>query len=191
MKSIGAALLAGAIAVTMYSAIGAPAKGDETISGEWRASYSESRDVFRFEARVHTATSNSNWSESNSLSEFRARHVCDDQLGKRDVHCDVNREAGTATLDGHFNGDSGSGTFTFRCKEDFRHTMSGLGYSGISLDECFEFARHNIESSYVQQVKSTSLGHIALDQFVNLSVHQVPIDYLKTMVNSVSGNPGA
>src|ERR1700691_6478687 len=137
MKSFSAILLAGAIAVTTAITIGVPAKGEDTVSGEWRASYNEARDYFRFEARMRTSTSNSNWSESNSLTQFRSLHVCEDQLGKRDVHCDVNREAGTVTLDGHFDGDSGSGTFKFSCREEFRRTMAGLGYSGLNLDDCF------------------------------------------------------
>ena len=48
MKSFSAILLAGAIAVTTAIAIGVPAKGEDTVNGEWRASFSEVRDYFRF-----------------------------------------------------------------------------------------------------------------------------------------------
>ena len=135
MKRMETIILAGVIAIGLGTTLSTHLKADDSLSGEWRVSYSDARDYFRFEGRMRTATSNSNWSESNSLTEFRSRHVCDDQLGKRDVHCDVNREAGTVTLDGHFDGESGSGTFRFACKEDFRQRMAGFGYSELSLDE--------------------------------------------------------
>ena len=191
MKLIRPAILVGAVALVFAIAFTGHLSGDDTLSGEWRMTYSEARDSFRFEARMHTATSNSNWSESDSLAKFRALHVCEDQLGKSVVHCDLNREAGTVTLDGHFSGESGSGTFRFACREDFRRQMSGLGYPGLSVDECFGFARRNIGIAFVQQVRSTGFSSVSINQLENLSIHNVSIDYLKAMLSSVAKEAGS
>ena len=119
------------------------------------------------------------WHESNThpASAFKG-------LGAGpEVRFELPRDAGTFHFQGRFEGEQGTGFFTFEGNPAYAREMKTLGHE-VSDSRLMELALHDVSLDFVRQMKELGYGDEPLDRLVEFRIHGVTPGFVRGMASA-------
>lgn len=91
----------------------------------------------------------------------------------------IRRDAGTLTLKGAYDGDEGTGSFTFERNGSFESFLENQGISarGEEAYYFFKLFLGDVNQNYVRQIKALNYNP-SLNELAKLGIHDVDIDFI-------------
>jgi hypothetical protein len=90
----------------------------------------------------------------------------------------LRRDAGALTFEGGFDGDAGSGSFTFAAAPKYRSALERLGFGRPGAHDAFKFAVHGVSLESVGELQAVGYAHVGVEGLMYFHVHGVTPDYL-------------
>lgn len=160
----------------LAAALMAPAA--ESITGRWMV---DSRaDAGQVQLTLHRGDAHSNSTSSSPIPIGNLRGLTRTQIDAatgQTIHFEVVREAGTFTCEGYFKAGSGAGTFSFAANPSFIADMRSLGYAGLTSEDLYSMAVHDIGVKFVRDLKNLGY-HATADDLITMRIHGVTIEYI-------------
>lgn len=161
-----------------------------TLNGEWTLSRSDTAGKVRFTIEStrdaeHSFSSSSDW----NTSDFSGLDLSTPD--KHDVHFTIHRDAGDIECEGFMRDGQGAGLFTFRANPQYTQQMAALGFSGISDDQQFSFALHDVSLAYAREMKDAGVQDLDARQLIAFRIHRVSVEYVRALAQLGYANPPA
>ena len=155
---------------------------DKPITGQWMIDSTELPD--QVQLTLHRSSSGHGGSTNSSPIPLRqlnglTRAQMDDANGAT-VHFEIIRDAGVLACEGYFKRSNGAGSFTFSADPGFISEMRSLGYTGLSDEQVFSMAVHDVSREYVRELRALGLKPSA-DELITMRIHTVTIEYIKDL----------
>ena len=154
----------------------APFLSAQAQTGEWTLSQSDDQGNVRFSLQSSKDGKHSNTSSDWNASDF---HGLDwSTPGRHDVRFTISRDAGTIECEGFLKGREGAGLFTFRPNPQYSSEMQALGFPGVSSEEQFAFAIHDVSLAFARQMKSAGIQDLDADKLIAFRIHGVTVEFV-------------
>jgi hypothetical protein len=118
----------------------------------------------------------SNWGSTYSFNELRGLSPS----AQGAVEFQLQNEPGTFYFTGTFSGGHGGGVYTFKANPQFISAMKNLGYE-LSSKNLKVLAETGFRAAYIQEWKSFGYSNLSLDQVLQMAIHEVTPDYIKSL----------
>jgi hypothetical protein len=170
------------VSVLVIAAWSSAVLAAEAIRGQWMIDRASLPD--RIQLTLHRSNAEGS-SHTNSspfpLSQLKglSRPDMDSPTGST-VRFEIVRDAGTLACEGYFKQGSGAGAFTFSPDPGFITDMRALGYSGLSQEQVFAMAVHDVTRVYVRELRSLGVKASA-DDLISMRIHNVTVEYIKEL----------
>jgi len=151
-----------------------------TDHGEWTLSRSTKPGaaVLSFQSAGddgHRFNSSSDW----KISELQGLDWS--TTGKHDVSFKIVRDAGTIEGDGFLNGQEGAGLFRFRPNSEYKREMAALGYPGVTEENQFAFALHNVSLQFARDIKAAGVRNSDTEKLLAFRIHGVSPEFVREL----------
>jgi len=184
------------------------ADGRPTIQGTWRADYDNYWTRTNSERWISLQLEYGNNNTGFGVAE-RDVPALADRRTDGPIQFTLRRDAGRLDFTGQVTDGRGRGEFTFTPSADFTSGMQRLGYSGLSDQDVWRFAMHDVSREYVtdfrkagyqldasdliksrihgatpafaQQIAQETKQRLEIDELVKMRIHGVTPDFIKEM----------
>jgi hypothetical protein len=149
----------------------------QTQTGEWTLSRSDDQGKVRFSLQSSKDGKHFNTSSDWNASDF---HGLDwSTPGRHDVRFTISRDAGTIECEGFLKDREGAGLFTFLPNPQYSSEMQALGFPGVSSEEQFAFAIHDVSLAFARQMKSAGIQDLDADKLIAFRIHGVTVEFVR------------
>src|SRR5262249_32847942 len=126
---------------------------------------------------------NSNMNSSSPIQLSQLRGLTRAQLDSTGSAAafELVRDAGTFHFQGFVQRGSGGGTLAFTPNPGFSGEMRALGYSGVTDDNIFMLAVHDVSTTYVRDLAAAGVRPDSLDQIITMRIHNVTVEYVREL----------
>jgi hypothetical protein len=93
----------------------------------------------------------------------------------------IARDAGSFACEGWFRLGEGSGHFTFAPDPGFRSELRGLGYPGLSSDQIFSLAVHDVTRALIRELGRLGYQRIPYEQLIAMRIHGATPAYIRAL----------
>ncbi|MBN1939946.1 MAG: hypothetical protein JW843_10190, partial [Candidatus Aminicenantes bacterium] len=100
--------------------------------------------------------------------------------GKEFVHA-WKKDAGTATFKGKFEGDRGSGTFSFVPDPGFAQFLAGRRIGRVDDEKLVFLFLGDIDKKYIEEMEKLGFSDFSSSRLVELAIHRVTADYVRDL----------
>jgi beta-lactamase regulating signal transducer with metallopeptidase domain len=151
-----------------------------SIAGFWNADIRDNQVCVNFNSR------NDDWNMMTSdcfdKKEFS-------NLPTQESEFQMIRQVGTITYKGKFDGNEGYGKFTFSGDETFKTYLENeLSITKIKDIDLFHLFMSNINKEYIANLKQNGFNKISKSQLIQLAIHRVDNDLIKTYLAAFNKN---
>lgn len=166
-------LMAEPVAKLAAQAAAAPAAQIKGQRGQWTAERTEEGIQLQMTYR-HDSKGRSQHSHNYDMSELVGFST------GPDIRFEMPRAAGTFRFEGRFDGEMGSGTFTFQGNPSYIQEMSRIGYK-VDQDDLFKLALFDVSPAYVSELKAVGYDDLSLDKLVEFRIFDVTPEFIRDM----------
>lgn len=118
----------------------------------------------------------SNWSAPVEASAIRSLRVSNGR-----VTFQLNRPAGSFTLNGKVSDSRVRGTFEFRPNPLYKKQLGNLGFNGLTSERLFVFAVANLSVGDIRYLNRATADDLSTVQLVRMINHGVDVRYVRGM----------
>jgi hypothetical protein len=153
--------------------------GNLQISGQWSLAPGLTPDkvhlTLHWKRDRHTMNSTMEW----SLDRLEGLSTTQLKSGGTPVNFRLAREAGTLNCEGYIKSGSGGGVFSFSINKSFVDAMSALGYSGLTDEQLYAMAIHDVSTAYVREMRGEGVQMPAVNDLLPMRIHRVTAEYVR------------
>jgi hypothetical protein len=158
--------------------------GNATIQGTWRADADNYWTRNNSERWISLQLSYDAHNTGIGVPE-RDVPALTDARGDGPLHFSLQRDAGTLDFTGRANDGRASGDFRFFPNAEFAPGMAKLGVTGLSNEDVWRSAIHDVSRTYTQEVErqgaGKSDGRLDIDELVQMRIHGVTPEFIAAM----------
>jgi hypothetical protein len=149
---------------------------------QWRLKPSGSSDRVQFSIEI--SKPGSRWVNSSDipLTRFRGLSIAD--LSTRGpANFEFAGDAGRIVCEGSFNGNGGSGGFTFVADSRFAAELQRLGYDAPRPEDALSMLIGNVDLDFARKVKEAGVASTTRE-LMEMSIHGITTEYIDGMRSS-------
>jgi hypothetical protein len=157
------------------------AQSGSPITGQWALGGTELEGQVRLTLQRRGPGFNMSSTSPVPLSQFRGLTQVELDSSGSVARFDLVRDAGTLRFAGYLQNGGGDGAFTFTPNPSFAGEMRSLGFEGLSDEEVFTMAVHDVSTSYVRDMNALSIHPDSADKLISMRIHNVTVDYVREL----------
>jgi hypothetical protein len=157
------------------------AQNGSPITGQWALAGTELEGQVRLTLQRSGPGFNMSSTSPVPLSQFRGLTQAELDSSGSVARFDLVRDAGTLRFAGYFQNGGGGGAFSFAANPSFAGEMRSLGFEGLSDEEVFTMAVHDVSTSYVRDMNALSIHPASADKLISMRIHNVTVDYVREL----------
>jgi hypothetical protein len=158
--------------------------GSATIQGTWHADADNYWTRNNSERWISLQLSYDSRNMGIGVPEREAPALTDAR-GDGPLHFNLLRDAGTIDFTGRMNYGRASGDFRFFPNPEFAPGMAKLGVTGLSNEDVWRSAIHDVSRRYTQDIAQLgagrSDGRLDIDELVQMKIHGVTPEFIAAM----------
>jgi len=180
-----------AILLIAAGVAGIRSSAQDSVRGEWKARFESRAEGRSFYLELPTSSWNHShsWGSTHEIGEFQGLDAKLASAEDSPTHFELRRDAGNFVFDGTFRHGEGSGEFRFTPNQEYVQEMKGLGYAGLSLDQLFAFAAHDVTRQFVKEMGELGYRNLPPDQLIALRIHGATPEFVRAMKGLLPGAP--
>jgi len=153
------------------------------ITGTWTAELNRNKPgEIQMTFDRHSAQGGFNMSsDTMPLSELQGLSPEVASGGRTNVNFQLVREAGTFACEGYFRDGKGAGFWTFTPSQSFVAAMRGRGYTGLTDEDLYRAAMHNLTTKLIEDLKAAGYDHLEFEELVRAAGHEVTARYIREL----------
>jgi hypothetical protein len=93
----------------------------------------------------------------------------------------IQRDAGSFACEGWFRAGKGSGHFSFAPSAAFVSDMRALGHGGLSSEQIFTLAVHDVTRAYVRELARLGYRRLPYEKLIAMHIHGVSPAYIREL----------
>lgn len=170
---------AAALIVSSLAPIGALAVEQDQ---QWRLKPSGSSDRVHFSIEI--SKPGSRWVNSSDFPLARFRGLSSSSLSTRGpARFEFTGDAGRLICEGQFNGNGGSGGFTFQADPQFAQELQRLGYERPSAQDGLSMLTANVTLDFARKAKEAGIS-ATTRELLDMRIHGITAEYIDGMRSS-------
>ncbi len=154
------------------------------ITGQWLIEPGDKAGTVQLTLQRHDGSRRHHMSSSDVVVSSQVRGLDWKQAQSSSgaaVRFQIQRDAGSFACEGWFRDGKGSGHFTFAPSAGFRSDMRALGYGGLSGEEIFSLAVHDLTRAYIRELGRLGYNRLPYEKLIAMHIHGVTPAYIREL----------